>query len=330
MNVTRRSVLKTGIGAATASAFAGCLGNDIEADGYAAFFPLWDWAQQVSGDQLEFANPVSTGRMGHGWSPDGNLATDVASTEVFLYLDTPEFAWAQDIAATLERDYDDVAVVDLLAGVDLPEVDGGHDGDGESGEDGSDEGGQHDERHDPHAWVDPVLAQEMVGNTADALVDLDPDNGDTYETNADEYADRLGAVDSQFADLIGSATREVAVFAGHNSFQYLEHRYGFELVTPVGVTPDAAESIDDVAGLIETIEEHDIETVLYDPFEAPDPGNSLPQAVELLFENTQADQAEPLTPVSGTTEQWADNGWGWAQQMEEINLASLETALNPS
>ena len=118
------------------------------------------------------------------------------------------------------------------------------------------------------------------------------------------------------------------MFAGHDSFQYIERRYDFELRTPTGISPDAAESFEDIAGLVDVIEEHDIHTVLYDPFEAPDPETDVPQMVELLMENTDVTNAEMLTPAEGTTPTWADEEWGWVEQMLEINIPSLRTALD--
>jgi len=82
-------------------------------------FTLNDWANQVAGDHASFEDPVDVGQLGHGWTPDGNLAAvDVASTDAFVYLDSSEFSWAQDLAATLEDDYDTVAVIDGLAGLE--------------------------------------------------------------------------------------------------------------------------------------------------------------------------------------------------------------------
>jgi len=142
MKLTRRNLLRAGVASATGVGAAGCLGMGSPLDGsgdrsvYAAFFTIQDWAEHVARDQLEIRNPVSVGQMGHGWSPDGNVARDIASTRAFLYLDTPEFSWAQDVAAELERDYDDVVTHDLLEGISenligfdsgaLPEFDRGH------------------------------------------------------------------------------------------------------------------------------------------------------------------------------------------------------------
>lgn len=460
MRLTRRTLLQTGAATAAGVSAAGCLGmgSPLDGDGdrsaYAAFFTVQDWAEHVAGEQFDIRNPVSVGQMGHGWSPDGNVARDIASTRAFFYLDTPEFSWAQDVAAELERDYDDVVTHDLLEGISqyligfdsgaLPEFDHGHDysreslmldefdiydlrsddqlgywhgghwhggipdvplngtvpvgvvllddaervvplGDGEryrvdarvaEGEptdllEINSHGRQveftgietgttavvieilegdeviHDtagdpsrvtvveegdtgasEFHDPHVWVDPVLGQEMVGEIHDALAELDPENADTYEENADAYTDRMDGVHEAFESLAEDADRDVAVLAGHDSFQYLERRYDFELRTPVGISPDAAESFEDIAGLIDVIEEHDIHTVLYDPFEAPDPETDVPQMIDVIFENTDVESAEPLTPAEGTTPTWQDDEWGWVEQMLEINVPSLRTALD--
>lgn len=330
--VSRRQVL-LGTGSLVAGSLAGCLGSE-DADGYAAIFPLLDWTRQVSGDTLTFKSPVDDGRSGHGWSPSGDVTTDVASTDMFIYLDSPEFAWAQSIAETLAADYDDIVTVDLLEPIEshLLPVGADHDhGDGDHEEDaGDDHEADGSEFFDPHVWLDPVLVEEMVERIGAELAALDPDTGDQYRSYADAYRERVHAVHERLEGLAAESDLDVAVFAGHNSFRYTERRYGFELVTPTGVTPDAVQSPNDVAALIDVIEEHGIETVLYDPFEAPDPGESLPQMVEVLFENSRVDRAEPLTPMGGTTDEWDEKDWGWIEQMESINRASLETALNPA
>ena len=461
MNCTRRSVLGASAGALAAGTLAGCLsepgggGDDSdEHTGYAAFFALWDWAEHVGGDAFSFENPVTTGEVGHGWEPDGDLPRDIASTDVFIYLDTPEFSWAQDVAAQLEADYDDVAVIDGMDGLsqhllsidrdaapepdefdgdpetvdvaefdlidgrtgeitaywhddhwhenvpDVPVGDGVPidaafvDGEGRVLPLGEDEAFQFDVRFedgapeefieleslgdrvelhgleegrtmlvfqlrhgeevlwesdhdampadavseleeadadeflDPHVWVDPVLAQTIVDTVADGLAAIDPDNADLFAENADAYKERLAEVDRQFEQLLEEAERDFAILAGHDSFQYVEQRYGFELHTPVGVSPDAAESFEDVSELVDLVEAHEIDTILYDPFEAPDPDENLPNMVELLLEDSPASEAAPLSPAEGTTNEWSDEGWGWIEQMEEVNLPSLRKALD--
>ncbi|WP_254763842.1 metal ABC transporter substrate-binding protein [Natrinema marinum] len=350
MDWTRRDVVKAGAGVA-AGALAGCL-DDIEASdrsldgGYAAFFTLWDWAQRVSGDAIAFENPVGTGQAGHGWSPSGDLTRDIADAGVFVYFDTPEFSWAQDIAATLEADYDDVAVIDGLEGLEEQllgwdhEVEtGGHGGDGrhndtEDGDHDEHDGGGnhgdgghgHDESSiDPHVWLDPVLAGEIVGTIADGLADADPDNAGTYEEHADAYRDELEALDGQFEEVIDAANRQTAVYAGHDSFTYLQERYEFGIHTPVGVSPQEEPSPNDISETIDLVDSQGIETILYNPFEAVDGDYPL---VNTIVAESDATDAMPVTHLSGTFARWQDQNWGYLEQMQEINVPAFREALD--
>lgn len=181
--------------------------------------------------------------------------------------------------------------------------------------------------HDPHVWTDPVLAGAMVDHFAEALAERFPDGADGFRANAETYRERLDAVDEALETLAAEAELDVAVVVAHDAFQYLEARYGFEFRTPVGVTPDAAESIQDVARLAETVDEHGIDTILFDPFEAPDPDQDLPQAAQLLLERTNAERAEPISALEGVTPAWRESGYGWVELMENINIPSLRRAL---
>jgi zinc transport system substrate-binding protein len=337
-------VLRRGAGlavAGTVASLAGCSGTTNGGSGgfdagYAAFFTLNDWANQVAGDHASFQDPVDVGQLGHGWTPDGNLAVDVASTDAFVYLDSSEFSWAQDLAVTLEDDYDTVAVIDGLAGLeeDLLEWDHSHEGEEEGGHDDEDDHDeeqhddeQHDEeqhdsgQYDPHVWVDPVLAADVVDTIAAGLSEADPDNADDYADNAAAYAEDLDAVDAAFQSIAENAERDVAVMAGHNSFQYLEARYGFRLHSPVGVSPQNEPTQSEIADTIELVNTEGIDAVLYDRFESP-------RLAESIVENSDATEAVPVTPAGGTTREWNDAGYGYLEQMTEINVPAFERAFD--
>jgi zinc transport system substrate-binding protein len=339
MTLPRRSVLKRGAGLVAAGAAASLAGCSGAADGetagfdggYAAFFTLNDWANEVAGDRASFENPVEVGRLGHGWTPDGTLAADVASTDAFVYLDNPEFAWAQDLAATLEADYDSVAVIDALADVEDDLLDWDHSHGDEGGEDGHeadshddeenhDDEGNHDGRqHDPHVWVDPVFASTMVETIATGLGEADPDNAEAYADNADAYAAELDEVDAAFGSIAADADRDVAVIAGHNSFQYLEARYGFRLHSPVGVSPQNEPSQSEIADTIELVNEAGIDTILYDRFEST-------TLAETIVDNSDATETTAVSPAGGTTAEWNEAGYGYLEQMTEVNVPAFERA----
>jgi len=312
MNLSRRSALTAGAGLLTTGTLAGCLGgpelDDTADGGYAAFFSLEDWTNQVVDDETTVRNPVDTGEMSHGWEPPADIQQQIANSEFFVYLDIPEYRWAQDVVADLGDETAEFTVIDgmgdLSVGEELSPVDN-------------------------HVWVDPVLAQSIVGTIADGLGEMNPENQTLYSENAAAYIDRLDEVDRAFQQLAADADRDLAILAGHDSFGYIEDRYDFELHTPVGTSPDEVERESDIAEMIDLAAANGIETVLYDPFETPGT-DERPRMVEVLIESdeTQVTDAEPLSPAEGTTELWSERGWGWVEQMMELNIPSLRRALD--
>lgn len=347
MRHSRRAVLSLGAGTITTAA-AGCLSEVTRGDstgGYAAFFTLQDWANAVGGDAISFETPVDVGDTGHGWSPSSDLIAELATSRAFVYLDSPAFAWAQDAAEVLERDYDDVAVIDALDGVDLLEADreithgsGGRDGADHEDEDHDHDGNEHEReddhddhqhgdehehdhgRYDPHVWLDPGRARTMIETIAAGLGAIEPDGEGTVADNASAYAARLDDLDRRFRDVVASDDRPVGVLASHDSFRYLQDRYGFELHAPTGISPDESPSQSAIAETIDFVDAHGIDTVLYDRFEAD-------RLARTIVENSAASAAEAVTPAAGTTEAWIDEGWGYIEQMAEVNVPALEAGL---
>ncbi|WP_135820365.1 metal ABC transporter substrate-binding protein [Halostella litorea] len=340
--LTRRGMLATGAGT-LAAAVAGCLGGVSGDDGgttaEASFFVLGDFAAEVAGDAADAETLVPVGQHGHGWEPSGQLQRNVLTADAFVYMGEGFQPWADDVVANVERDDEDVEVVAARRDVDHLPPDGSHDGhddrdehDGENhddGHDGDDHGdgsedhddGGHDHGDaDPHFWLDPTRAATAVGTIADGFAAVDPDNESAYRDNAAAYRDRLAALDDEFEAALSSASRDAVLVAGHNSFQYMGRRYGFEVHALTSVSPDDSPSQRDIGAAQEIIERHGIDHVLAPTFEAD-------RAAELLVEDTDASEVLPITPIPGRTEAWADEGWGYVEVQEHVNLPSLRTAL---
>ena len=377
---TRRRLLTTSIGAATAASLAGCTGSDAEqstagaeadeastVDATAPFHVFGDITEAVVGDSEAVETLVPLGSHGHGWEPSGDTQATVIDSDLFVYMDGFQ-PWADDMVASMRDDDAPVTAVNIADGIEKL---GGHDGHSEedhSGEEHSEE--EHSEEHseeehseeehseehseeehseeehseehseeehgaetqdgghghdhgaeDPHVWLDPVRLKQAVTNVRSELVGIDSDNADTYATNADDYRSRLDQLDQSFEDTLGDADSDVVFVAGHNAFQYLESRYGFRVETLTNISPDDRPTPEDIAQAQSLIEEHDLQYVLADPLEDQ-------TAADQLVEQTDATEKLPLTAVAGQTQDWADKGWGYIDVMENINLATLQQALD--
>lgn len=147
----------------------------------------------------------------------------------------------------------DAAVVDCSEGIGLLSA-GGH---GDHDHHGHGEHG-HEEEYDPHIWMDPDRAAQMVENICSGLSDLDGAHAQAYQSNALSACASLAALKTELRELTapgdpaGSLScREFITF--HDGFQYFAEAFGLDLVKSVeeeeGATASAAE-IKEITALI--------------------------------------------------------------------------------
>lgn len=305
-SLSRRAYLAGGLATMGAN-ISGCLeSNPANTDSSSisavngSFFMLYDLARQVAGDQLLVEDLVPTGSHGDDWEPSPGIIEDIANADVFVYISGFR-TWSDDIAATLPDDYPDVVVIDAAEGIEYIE--------GETGRD-----------VDPHFWLDPLLTQEAVKNIRDGFADADPEHAAGYEENADDFLDQLTNVHEQYEEAMNHRRTDVIVIGSHDSFQYWTERYDLDIYSPVGISPDGQPTAQELAEITDIVEENDLEYVLYDKYEPKDYAQSI--AAE-----TNTDLL-PLSPIEATTQEQLEADMGYIEHMLEINLHTLEAALD--
>ncbi|MCH2306542.1 MAG: metal ABC transporter substrate-binding protein [SAR202 cluster bacterium] len=142
-----------------------------------------------------------------------------------------------------------------------------HDDEDEDDEDEHDEDKHEGHDHgtyDPHFWFDPNRVALAVDAIKEELIKLDPENKNAYEEAANNYLEKLKALDQEIAALIESIPSDNrGIVTTHESLGYLEDRYGLEVIATVipslttedGVTPKG------LVEVIEEIKEHGIKVI---------------------------------------------------------------------
>ena len=307
--VTRRTVLKTSSGLLPVS-LAGCLDGSVDGTDtgvtrvVSTFFTFYDFARHVAGDAAQVDSLVPLGEQGHGWEPSADVQRQANNADVFVYVGPGVQRWADNVVTNLRSDNPDVVIVNASDGIDLlPAA----------------ETEQRSRETDPHFWLDSTLAKHAVTNIRDGIQTADEANEIAYRDNTEAYLDRLDDVDESFRDGLTPRRTNIAVVAGHNAYRYLANRYEFEIFSPIGVTPDAAPSPRAIQQVQEIMDEHDLEYILTPALESD-------RLARELAQETDADILT-ISPVAGQTDEWMDKDWGYLEQMLNVNLVSLKTAL---
>jgi zinc transport system substrate-binding protein len=128
-------------------------------------------------------------------------------------------------------------------------ADGAEDNHGRAHDRGSGRARSHPASHSPgatdavdgHAWLDPDNAVAMVERIEQVLSAKDPAHAPLYKANATALRSKLEALAAELGrDLAPIASRPYIVF--HDATQYLERRYGLNVVGSISISPEVPAS----------------------------------------------------------------------------------------
>ena len=161
-------------------------------------------------------------------------------------------------------------------------------------DDHGDHDGHDDHGHgefDPHVWLDPVNAKEIVHEIEEALVKADPEYASTYEANAHKMIDKIDALTAELREEL-EPVHEKGFIVFHDAYQYFEQRFDLAAIGSITVSPEVMPGAERVSELREKILELNATCVFSEPqFE--------PKLVETLVEGTGA-RTGVLDPLGAT------------------------------
>lgn len=135
--------------------------------------------------------------------------------------------------------------------------------------------------HDPHIWNSPEAWSLAVGRAADHLGQIDPDNADTYQTNADDYIGQVEQVHAEAEELLSTIDKKDRVLiTGHDAFAYFGQTYNIEVHATDYISTEAQLSPQELSGLADLIVENEVPVIFQDNQANPQAITSLREAVE--------------------------------------------------
>lgn len=142
----------------------------------------------------------------------------------------------------------------------------------------------------PHIWLDPFRAKEMIRGITQALVRLDPEGRDFYLRRQAQYFQQLDALVAEFVPAFRKWNHP-RVVAHHPAWPYFAQRFGIQIVgviqPQIGVEPSGAH----LARLIRKMRQRQVSIIITEPQLNP----KLPQT---LARETGA-ALVTLTPLPG-------------------------------
>jgi zinc transport system substrate-binding protein len=225
----------------------------------ATFLPVHAHAAAIAGDRAIVESLISGDTGAHDFSPRPADMQRIAEADVLVFNGAGMEPWLDDLIQQAARK--DLRKVDLSTGIDLLEntdaLDEEHDHDHDDHDD-HDHDHDHDHgEHNPHLWLDPVLAIQQAETLRDALIAADPEGAATYQENAANYIATLRELDTAFQEILGPLPdKKLVTF--HDAFPYLAKRYGLENIGYISRFPERDPAPAELAALIDRIRAADV------------------------------------------------------------------------
>ena len=228
------------------------------------FTVLQDIAQNVAGEHLRVESITKPGAEIHGYEPTpGDVAK---ASEADLILDNGLYleAWFGQFVET--ADVPHAVVSDGVEALDIA---------GDAG------------TPNPHAWMSPEAAQVYVDNMVTAFSELDPEHAEDFAANAEGYSRQLQQIHDELVETVGALPEnERALVTCEGAFSYLARDVGLEehYIWPVNAEQQATPQ--QIAAVIETVDEQDIPAVFCESTVSDAPMQQVVEATGARFGGT--------------------------------------------
>lgn len=257
----------------------------------ASFFPLYDFARHVGGNKVNVTTMVPVGVEPHDWEPTTQQIQGLLSADLLVYNGAGIDKWADKIETKLK--------VNASEGLPLLTDDHGN--------------------HDPHTWLDPLLAKRQVELIRNGLIKADPQNTDYYIQNAQAYLDQLDSLDAKIESELSTCTK-TDFLAFHSAFSYFSNRYGLHQHTILGEDPEGEIRPQNLERLVNFAKQYGIHVIysedLLDSRNAQVIADEIPNGKVLV-----------LSPIEGVNTDEQNAGIGYLEKMQQ-NLENLKQGLD--
>lgn len=257
-----------------------------------SFYPLADFAQKIGGDKVKVFNITPAGTEPHDYEPTPKDLANIYNSNLFIYNGIGFEAWVDKITPDLNEKR--IKIIKASDGVQVYGT---------------------TNNLDPHIWIDPVFAQQMVLNIRNGLQQVDPKNANFYQDNADKIIVELVNLDQQYQKNLNDCPQK-DIITSHEAVGYIARRYRFQNFSISGLSPNEEPTPQKMAELANLVKEKKVKYILTETLVSP-------KLAETLAKETNI-SVLIFNPLEGLTEDQIKIGEDYfSVQTKNINNLSL-------
>jgi manganese/zinc/iron transport system substrate-binding protein len=223
-----------------------------------------DVTRQIAGDKLEVINLIGEGIDPHMHQPSKSEIDKIQKAGLVLY----NGLFLEGKMGTILKSRADQGnpVSAVAEGIDVQVIDLGF--------------------PDPHLWMDVSIWSKVARKIGDELAAFDPDNGDQYQKQREEYQKNLNDLHTYALMVFPTIPEKQRVLVtAHDAFSYLGRAYGIEVRGIQGISTDSEAGTKDINELVSYLVENKIPAIFV---ESSVPDKSVKAVIEGAAEKDHA------------------------------------------
>lgn len=213
----------------------------------ASIFPVGDMVKEVGGNRVAVEVLLPPGASPHVFEPTPGMAKELSQARLFFEIGAGLDFWAEKLVKAVKPN---IGVVILSNHMKLLR-----------------EEGEHVHEHgsaNPHIWLDPVLAMEMVKKIEKGLAETDPRSAEMYRKRGADYIAKLKILDAEIRKTISTfAIKSFVSF--HPAWDYFALRYGLKDAGVIEESPGQEPSPRTLEAIVRAIRHYHIRAVFAEP-----------------------------------------------------------------
>lgn len=247
---------------------------------YTTIYPLQFFTDEIGGEFVTTENIVPPGSDAHNVEVTTKTMIKLSDSDAFIHTGTGLEAFAEKVIKAVEKEK--IQIVNAAEHVDFigakemdshdEESEENHEGHVEETEENHEENHEegHEDEHghesdlDPHVWLDPQRSIILAENIKNALVELDPEHEEEFESNFASLKGELEKLDSEFEDMVNQAKIKTFLVS-HSAYGYWEDAYGLKQIGISGLSPTDEPSQKDLTEIIELVKEENLNYIFFEP-----------------------------------------------------------------
>ncbi len=274
-----------------------------------SFYPLYFFTSEIGGDKTSVSNLTPSGAEPHEYEPTARDMALIESSSLLVLNGGGLESWGENVKSNLDKNKTKFIVAGEGLITKKMEEQGEH-------EENTDENHNND-GIDPHIWLSPALAIQMVDKIESGLSLSDPKNSSYYKSNSEILKNKLSTLNEEFKNGL-STCKDRNIITSHLAFAYLASNYGLNQVSIAGLSSEEEPSSKEMIEIAKFAKANNVKYIFFESLISPKLSETIAKEVGA--------QTLLLNPIEGLTEEEINSGKDYFSEMRN-NLTNLKIAL---